>query len=72
MRGGTIGNTKIITFLANSLSKLHSHFPSNGIQLAIYTYFSLSFFLIILVAPNKQLNEVNVYSFVYAIVLFYN
>ena len=45
---------KIITFLAKSSTKLHEPAISNIIPYPLYRYFSLSLFLIILVAPNKQ------------------
>ena len=45
---------KIITISALPLSKLHKRALSDVISYPPYTYFSLSLFFTILVAPNKQ------------------
>ena len=44
-----------MTFLAKLLSKLHETHLLNVIPYSLYTYFSLSLFATILVAPNKKL-----------------
>ena len=48
-----LSTPKIITFLAVSLSKLQKPPLSNVIPYPLYTYFSLSLFFTILIAPNK-------------------
>ena len=49
-----LSTPKIITFLAVSLPELHETVLLNVIPYPLYTYFFLSLFLAILVAPNKQ------------------
>ena len=51
---GLLSTPKIITFLAKSLSKLHESTLSNFIPYQLYTYFSWSLFVTILVVPKKQ------------------
>ena len=49
-----MSTSKVIRFLANSLSKLHEPVLSNITPYPLYTYVSFSLFFIVLVAPNKQ------------------